>query len=100
MNSTRQNIKTLIPDKLEERIVGMGLKKYRAAQVFEWIYGHHAASFDDMTNIANAERSLLAKRFYISALRVLRTEYSADGTRKFLFELEDRHTRESVLMPD
>jgi 23S rRNA (adenine2503-C2)-methyltransferase len=100
MNSTRQNIKTLIPDKLEERIVGMGLKKYRAAQVFEWIYGHHAASFDEMTNIANAERSLLAERFYISALRVLRTECSDDGTRKFLFELEDRHTIESVLIPD
>jgi 23S rRNA (adenine2503-C2)-methyltransferase len=100
MNSTRQNIKTLIPDKLEERIVGMGLKRYRAAQVFEWIYGHHAESFDEMTNIANAERSLLAERFYISALRVLRTECSADGTRKFLFELEDRHAIESVLIPD
>ena len=85
MNSIRQNIKTLIPDKLEEQIVGMGLKKYRATQVFEWIYGHHAASFDEMTNLAKAERLLLAERFYISHLRVLKIECSADGTRKFLF---------------
>lgn len=100
MNSIRQNIKTLIPDKLEERIVGMGLKKYRATQVFEWIYGHHAESFDEMTNIAKAERLLLAERFYISHLQALKTECSADGTRKFLFELEDKHTIESVLIPD
>ncbi len=100
MNSIRQNIKTLIPDKLEEQIVGMGLKKYRAKQVFEWIYGHHAASFDDMTNISKTERVLLAERFYISHLRALKTECSVDGSRKFLFELEDKHTIESVLIPD
>jgi len=90
----------LIPDKLEEQIVGMGLKKYRATQVFEWIYGHHAASFDEMTNLSKAERLLLAERFYISHLRVLKIECSADSTRKFLFELEDSHTIESVLIPD
>ena len=97
---SRQNIKALIPDKLEKQIVGMGLKKYRAAQVFEWIYGHHAESFDDMTNIAKAERLLLAERFYISQIQPLKIECSADGTRKFLFELEDKHTIESVLIPD
>jgi len=100
MNNIRQNIKALIPDKLEERILGLGLKKYRATQVFEWIYGHHAESFDEMSNIAKAERLLLAERFYISQLRTLNTECSADGTRKFLFELEDKHTIESVLIPE
>jgi 23S rRNA (adenine2503-C2)-methyltransferase len=100
MESTRQNIKSLILGKLEERFVGMGLKKYRAAQVFEWIYRHHASTFDEMTNIAKAERDLLAERFYISTPRILKTEYSSDGTRKFLFELEDAHTIESVLIPD
>ena len=100
MDSIRQNIKTLIPDKLEDQIVGMGLKKYRATHVFEWIYGHDAATFDEMTNIAKAQRLLLAERFYISQLRALKTECSVDGTRKFLFELEDKHTIESVLIPD
>ena len=100
MDSIRQNIKTLIPDKLEEQIVGMGLKKYRATQVFEWIYGRHAVSFDEMTNISKTERLLLEEHFYISQLRALKTECSVDGTRKFLFELEDKHTIESVLIPD
>jgi 23S rRNA (adenine2503-C2)-methyltransferase len=100
MEITRQNIKMLIPDDLEGRIVGMGLKKYRAAQVFQWIYGRGAESFDEMTNIAKAERTLLADRFFISAIRVLKTEVSVDGTRKFLFELEDKHTLESVLIPE
>ncbi len=78
----------------------MGLKKYRAAQVFEWIYGHRAASFDEMTNIAKTERLLLTERFYISQLQVLKIECSSDGTKKFLFGLEDSHTIESVLIPD
>lgn len=100
MNSIRQNIKALIPDKLEEQLLGLGLKKYRATQVFEWIYGHHAESFDEMTNLAKTERALLAERFYISHLHEVKVECSVDGTRKFLFELEDKHTIESVLIPD
>ncbi len=100
MNTIRQNIKTLIPDKLSERLVHMGLKKYRASQVFEWIYRKRASTFDQMTNIAKAERCMLAEEFYISALRLLKTECSLDGTRKFLFELEDGHTIESVLIPE
>jgi 23S rRNA (adenine2503-C2)-methyltransferase len=100
MEKTRQNIKTLVPDELDERIADLGLKKYRAAQVFEWIYRNRVSAFDEMTNISKAERGLLAERFYISSLRILKTERSRDSTRKFLFELEDAHTIESVLIPD
>ncbi len=97
---TRQNIKALIPGGLEACVVDMGLPKYRAKQLFEWIYGRRASTFDEMTNIAKEERRTLAGLYYISALRLLMTEQSHDGTRKFLFELEDKHTIESVLIPD
>ncbi len=100
MNDSLQNIKTFSLDDLEKRFTDMGLKKYRASQVFEWIYAHRAVSFDEMTNIAKADRGRLAEQFYISVLRILKTETSTDGTRKFLFELEDGHTVESVLIPD
>jgi 23S rRNA (adenine2503-C2)-methyltransferase len=100
MKSNRENIKLFLPANLEANIVGMGLKKYRATQILEWIYRKHAATFEEMTNIAKAERSMLAERFYISNPRVLTVERSLDTTRKFLFELEDRHTIESVLIPD
>ncbi len=100
MNNSLQNIKTLFPDGLEAYIVEMGLPKYRAAQIFEWIYRNRASTFAEMTNIAKPERGMLADRFSISAHRLLTVERSIDGTRKFLFGLEDNHTIESVLIPD
>jgi 23S rRNA (adenine2503-C2)-methyltransferase len=100
MIASKPNIKSFDPDELALRLVEMGLKKYRAAQVFEWIYRNRASSFEEMTNIAKAERSLLSDAFCITSPSVVRTELSKDGTRKLLFELEDRHTVESVLIPD
>ncbi len=78
----------------------MGLKKYRARQIFDWLYRKLAGSFDEMTNISKDERALLANHFAIPSLTVLYTDVSADGTMKFLFGLEDGHTIESVLIPD
>ena len=94
------NIKSLVHEELQARIVELGLKKYRANQILTWIYTHHARSFDEMTNIAKKERELLSSFFFISSPKIVGTEVSSDGTRKFLFELEDRHTIESVLIPD
>ncbi len=100
MTSSRINIKSLNPEELRSRLTEAGLKTYRTDQILKWIYSHHASSFEDMTNIAKAERSLLASFFSISSPKIIRTEVSGDGTRKFLFELEDMHTIESVLIPD
>lgn len=100
MAAPQVNIKSLALDELEVRLVAMGLKKYRARQVFDWVYAKLARSFDEMTNIAKTERDLLASAFAISSLNTLTVESSSDGTRKFLFGLEDGHTIESVLIPD
>ena len=100
MTSAKINIKSLTHEELQARLVELGLKKFRASQIREWIYTNYARSFEDMTNIAKAERSLLSSVFSISALTIVRTEVSKDGTKKFLFKLEDNHTIESVLIPD
>jgi 23S rRNA (adenine2503-C2)-methyltransferase len=100
MESSNVNIKSMSREELQERLVEAGFKKYRADQILSWIYSRHASSFDEMTNIAKQERALLAETFFISAPKVVRTETSSDGTRKFLFALEDGHTIESVLIPD
>ncbi len=100
MISPKQNIMSFTCDELASRLAVRGLKKYRSTQVFEWIYRNHAVTFEEMTNIAKAERAQLASDFTISLLSKLREERSIDGTRKFLFGLEDAHTIESVLIPD
>jgi 23S rRNA (adenine2503-C2)-methyltransferase len=100
MTAAKIPIKSLTLDELRERLSSMGLKNYRAGQIFSWIYQRYAASFNEMTNIAKADRELLDSVFVITAPATLRVEQSSDGTRKFLFELGDRHTIESVLIPD
>jgi 23S rRNA (adenine2503-C2)-methyltransferase len=100
MTREKINIKTLTREALQTRLLELGLKKYRADQVFKWLYANYAQSFDEMTNIAKAERNLLASVFSLSSLKLVKTEASKDGTRKFLFALEDSHTIESVLIPD
>jgi len=100
MTASQINIKSLTLSDLRDNLAGRGLKKYRAEQVLKWIYTEFAVSFEDMTNIAKAERGLLAEVFAVPTLTMVRTETSKDGTRKFLFALEDRHTIESVLIPD
>jgi 23S rRNA (adenine2503-C2)-methyltransferase len=96
----RRNIKALTMDELTGTLLGLGMKKYRAGQIHEWIYGKFAETFDVMTNIPRTDRHLLSERFSLPALGVARVECSRDGTRKFLFQLEDLHTIESVLIPD
>jgi 23S rRNA (adenine2503-C2)-methyltransferase len=90
----------LTREELRSRVTLLGLAQYRADQVLTWIYSGFASSFDDMTNIAKKDRAILSEAFVISGPTISRTEVSSDGTRKFLFRLEDKHTVESVLIPD
>lgn len=96
----KQNIKTLGIGELRTRMLDLGFKVFRADQIFSWIYARQARVFEDMTNIAKAERLQLADVFTISLPNIISTETSVDRTRKFLFQLEDGHTIESVLIPD
>src|SRR3990172_1738494 len=100
MSFKKINIKSMGRDALQADLVGRGLKKFRAGQILTWIYTQHARSFEEMTNIPKAERALLSSVFFIPTPNIVRTELSKDGTRKFLFALEDDHTIESVLIPD
>lgn len=100
MTAPKINIKSLAIGDLKALLAELGCKPYRARQLFAWIYSRGARSFDEMTDIAKAERLLLGSRFSVASLDLLRQELSSDGTRKFLFGLEDGHTVESVLIPE
>lgn len=100
MSSEKISIKLFPFDELKTKLGEMGLKGYRAGQITSWIYQHYAISFEEMTNIAKIDRDHLAAVFSLTAPSLLQVERSSDGTRKFLFGLEDGHTIESVLIPD
>lgn len=85
---------------LADRLAEQEIAAYRARQVMQWVYGRQADSFAQMTNIAKRVRELLLRQFRIPRLRVSGVQASTDGTRKYLFGLEDGEGIESVLIPE
>lgn len=73
--------------------------KFRAKQIFEWIYKKQAKNFDEMTNLPKEFRQNLSENFTIYPVKELKCEVSLDGSKKYLFELQDGNTIESVLLP-
>jgi len=71
---------------------------FRAKQIYSWLYHNYVQSFDEMQNLPKALRSELNDRFEISPLKIIQTQNSDDGTIKYLFELHDGHTIETVLL--
>ncbi len=75
-----------------------GHKKYRADQIWQWLYKNKVQSFDEMNNVPGEIITLLKENFRLNALELVLKHVSADGTIKALYSLEDGHLIESVLM--
>lgn len=93
------NIRHLSYDALETHFAEMGEKKFRAQQVWEWLWQKQAHSFNDMTNLRKALREKLATNFSLPALTIDATQHSEDGTFKSRFKTYDHHFVEGVLIP-
>lgn len=94
------DVKNLSLDELEHFLAGKGKERYRARQILKWLYQKDATSFAEMTNLAKDLRQELEETSVISALTPEAVEVSRDGTRKYLFRLDDGNTVESVLIPE
>ncbi len=94
-----KNIRQLSLPDLERFFETMGEKKFRAKQVWEWLWQKHALSFADMTNLSKDLRQKLGDNFSLPALTVDATQYSADGTVKSRFKTHEGHLCEGVLIP-
>ncbi|MEG0798172.1 MAG: 23S rRNA (adenine(2503)-C(2))-methyltransferase RlmN [Acidaminococcaceae bacterium] len=97
----KQEIFGLSLEELQAAFLAQGFKKFRAAQVFNWLYQKAVFDFCEMKNIAKADQELLAATFQIlpATLKVLKEQLSSrDGTRKALLELADGNSVETVCM--
>ena len=83
---------------LEKRLIEVGEKPFRATQIFEWLYKRGVKSFEEMTNISKASIENLKNNFDISLIKLAKKQVSIDGTKKYLFELNDANHIEAVLM--
>lgn len=85
---------------LQAELASMGKEKYRAEQIFFWLYRRRVTSFADMTNLSKEVRAYLEENFYIPAAPLMNKQVSAeDKALKYLFRLNDQRTLETVLMP-
>jgi len=76
-----------------------GKQKFRAQQLFKWVYDLGVTDFDQMTNLAKDFRAILKTQFHFQLPKLSLHLKSNDGTQKFLFELRDKNTIEAVLIP-
>lgn len=93
------NLKSLSKDELSALFRELGLPRYRADQLLHRIYQKYAADLSEITEFSLDLRGRLSERAYVGSLKPAKRVQSADGTEKYLFELHDGETIESVLIP-
>ena len=85
-------------DELSDWAVSAGQKKFRAQQLFQWLYLHKADSFESMSNLSKKFRELLVGTFRIERIKIVNRQTAPDGTIKILQQLDDEQEIESVLL--
>jgi len=96
----KTDLKGLSAREMEKWTVNHGLEPYRGRQIRHWLFTKLAGSSDEMTNIPKAIRVFVRENAIINLLEEVKTLESEDGTRKYLFKLQDGHLIESVLIPE
>lgn len=97
--SEKTDIKSLNFKELQEYMLSIGEKKFRAKQVYEWLHQKQVQSFVEMTNLSKDLQKKLEEQAGLTVLETVEVQVSKlDGTRKYLFRLEDGNVIESVLM--
>ena len=94
----KQSIYGLTSEALVAWFLENGEKKFRATQVWEWLYEKRVAAFSDMTNLSKDLINKLEENFVINPLKQMVVQEAKDGTVKYLFELPDKNMIETVLM--
>ena len=99
MQAAKKDIRALTKEQLRDFFVSQGDKAFRGNQVYEWLWGKAAYSFEAMTNISMETRKMLEDNFVINHIKVDQMQRSNDGTIKNAVRLHDDLIVESVLIP-
>ena len=95
----KKDIKSMTLEEVTVEMTALGEKSFRAKQLYDWLHVKLAESFDDMSTLSKDLRQKLKDNYSLTALQTAGERISAiDGTRKYLFRLEDGNVIESVWM--
>ena len=100
------NVKTLQPlagmtlEEMQDSVTGLGMPKFVAKQLAQWIYEKRVNDFEQMQNISKANRELLSCHYCVGLYPPSQAATSEDGTVKYLFDVGDNRAVESVYIPE
>ena len=94
----KRSIYSLTLPEWEDFVVANGEPKFRAAQIFDWLYVKQVSNYGEMKNVPKRLKALMADVFAFTTFETVRHQEAHDGTNKFLFRLADGNTIETVLM--
>lgn len=97
---TTHNFYDYTLEELGDLLKGMGKEKFRAQQVFKWVYEKRVENYDEMSNVSKSFRAELPNIFHFELPKTVAELKSKDGTRKWLFDIGDGMTIETVLIPN
>lgn len=99
-NLATRNFYDFTLEELGEILLSLGKEKFRAQQVFKWVYEKRVETFSEMSNVSKVFRSELPGIFHFQLPKTVAELKSKDGTRKWLFDIGDGMTIETVLIPN
>ncbi|MFZ5755305.1 MAG: 23S rRNA (adenine(2503)-C(2))-methyltransferase RlmN [Pseudomonadota bacterium] len=100
MAESKTNLLGLTREQLEAFFLNLGEKKFRATQVMQWIHTRGVDDFEAMTDLGKGLRTKLQDVAEIRPPKVAHSEFSRDGTRKWVLEMDHGGKVETVFIPD
>jgi 23S rRNA (adenine2503-C2)-methyltransferase len=100
IGDARRNLIGLTREELALELAVLGAEKFRARQLWHWIYFRGATNFAEMTTLAKGFRKGLDEHFTLARPQASRDDQSSDGTRKWLFKFADAQEVETVHIPE
>jgi len=94
----KRSIYSLTLEEWEDFVQANGQPKFRATQIFDWLYVKQVSSLDEMKNVPKILKELIDHVFDFTTFEIVEHQEAVDGTNKFLFRLSDGNTIETVLI--
>ena len=85
---------------LQDLVLNLGLPKFTAKQLTDWMYKKEISSFDEMTNLSKKARQLLSEKYDFGLINHIKVQESKDGTKKYLFPTSHGQFIETAMIPD
>ncbi len=95
-----RNVLDLLPEELNQCLLDIGEKEYRAKQILNWVYNNYTTDFNEMTSLSETLRNKLQNILSNSIPTIITKKSSNDGTTKYLLSLQDENNIEMVIIPN